>query len=172
MRALPWITVGAMAFLTKYVRDHPQMKVLEFGAGGSTLWLAKHSRQIVSVEHVPEWAVKVKERVAEMAGDGILDMRCLPRPYDSVCDGFRADHFDLVFVDGRDRVRCVAASIRCLKPGGVLMLDNSDRLRYAPVRQRLADWSRTDAVQEDAPWNAQNQGRWTTTWWIKPGGTS
>jgi predicted O-methyltransferase YrrM len=46
-----------------------------------------------------------------------------------------AGDFDLIVVDGRERVRCVRAALPRLAPGGVLLLDDSQRRRYRSVVQ-------------------------------------
>jgi hypothetical protein len=38
--------------------------------------------------------------------------------------------YDIVVVDGRDRVNCIKQSIGMLKAGGVVLLDDSQRERY------------------------------------------
>ena len=38
--------------------------------------------------------------------------------------------FDIILVDGRDRVNCIKQSIDCLTSNGVLILDDSQRDRY------------------------------------------
>jgi hypothetical protein len=37
----------------------------------------------------------------------------------------------LVCIDGRNRMRCVAAALPCLDPPGVLVLDDAERPEYA-----------------------------------------
>ena len=43
------------------------------------------------------------------------------------------DHFDVVVVDGRDRVNCVKQSMQALSSRGVIVLDDSERAKYAPA---------------------------------------
>ncbi|MDB5255741.1 MAG: FkbM family methyltransferase, partial [Chitinophagaceae bacterium] len=38
--------------------------------------------------------------------------------------------YDVVIVDGRDRNQCLEQGIQSLKPGGVVILDNSERSKY------------------------------------------
>lgn len=56
---------------------------------------------------------------------------------------------DLVLVDGRDRVECTRSALPKLRPDGVLMLDDTDRIaghdqRYAPVLGLLSHLRRID----------------------------
>jgi hypothetical protein len=39
--------------------------------------------------------------------------------------------FDIIIIDGRERVQCSMNSLNALKENGVIIWDNSDRLKYA-----------------------------------------
>lgn len=110
----------------------------------------------VSIEHDPEWYLRMKELVH---GQSSADLR-LVRPeqgtigagdpsepndyassdaigignnfrnYASQIDQFPDEWFDLVVVDGRARPSCVMHSIKKVRMGGMLLLDNSDREYY------------------------------------------
>jgi hypothetical protein len=43
-----------------------------------------------------------------------------------------AGRFDIVVIDGRDRVNCAIQSVVALSPQGVFVWDNTDRPEYAP----------------------------------------
>jgi tRNA A58 N-methylase Trm61 len=45
--------------------------------------------------------------------------------------------YDIVIVDGRDRVRCALNAAERLKAGGVIIWDNSERPRYAKGVKQL-----------------------------------
>ena len=57
----PWITIPARHFLQKTLT--PDFRVLEFGAGGSTLFFAKRVKELVTVEHQPEWLQRTASKV-------------------------------------------------------------------------------------------------------------
>ena len=153
----PWLVPESIEFLDGYLTK--DMQTLEFGSGGSTRWTAKRVKHMVSVDHKQKFYNICKERVAinEIIN---VDLRLMSQPYDSICDEFDDEFFDFVLVDGRDRVRCVEKSMRVLKSGGILMLDNAQRLRYKPIRRTLlADW----------PMEITQEGeKWQTVWWCKP----
>lgn len=123
---LPWITYPAIDFLKK--RIHPDMSVFEYGCGGSTLWWASRVKEIVSVEHSREWHEKMKRLAPsnvtlyhiELVDDGAYSRKVAE--FDAA--------FDIVVIDGRDRVRCGINSLKALKPAGVIIWDNSDRQAY------------------------------------------
>jgi predicted O-methyltransferase YrrM len=129
--------------------------VLEFGSGSSTIWFADRAGHITSFEHDPLWFDVVG---AESAKRLNVDHRLLTRPYSEHVADLPDESFDLVLVDGRDRVRCALAAIRTLKPGGLMVVDNIDREYYAPISTALAAWRRLDF-----PTGAPH-----TSAWVKP----
>ncbi len=58
--------------------------------------------------------------------------------------GGKLGPYDVVVVDGRERVRSVSIAAPLLKPGGILVLDNAERERYAEVRKILSSWEVTE----------------------------
>ena len=55
IRPVPWLTEGAIEFLEQYLTEHPSAKILEFGTGASTIWFAKRTPNLYSIEHDPSW---------------------------------------------------------------------------------------------------------------------
>lgn len=49
------------------------------------------------------------------------------------------EKYDIVIVDGADRVNCVKQSIGCLSENGVLILDDSSRERYQAAFNYIKD---------------------------------
>ncbi len=141
-------------------------RILEFGSGGSTLWIAERGA-LVSVESDPEWFTIVQS--ALRAHCLTADLRLHPIPLHPVCSAFQADAFDVVLVDqedfagGRHRVACVEAARNLVAPGGVLMLDNSDRPKFAAAFEIMKDWPCETATQPVAK-PGYNEGS-ATSWW-------
>lgn len=54
---LPWLTYPAISFLTRVTR--PEWRVFEYGVGASTLWWGRHTTEVHSIEHDPEWLATV-----------------------------------------------------------------------------------------------------------------
>ena len=79
-------------------------------------------------------------------------------PYYDLCSLFQDETFDLVIVDGRHRVRCVLGSKNLVKPGGVLMLDDSQRHYYQEAFNVLKEWELHTSTSKERD----------TTWWVKP----
>jgi hypothetical protein len=101
-RPLPWITYGAIDFLTERARE--TFTVFEFGSGNSTLWWAERVAHVTSVEHDEKWAQRVARR---LPGNVTYSYVPLERDGD-YCRAASAsgETFDIVVVDGRDRVNC------------------------------------------------------------------
>lgn len=123
---LPWITYPALEFLRHRVLG--DMSVFEYGCGASTLWWAARVTEVVSVEHDRGWYEKVVS-----CAPGNVTVTHVPLDYGGAYAGKIAEHvqrFDIVVLDGRDRVNCSRNSLASLKDGGVIIWDNSDREEY------------------------------------------
>lgn len=158
LKNIPGFCQGAIEFLDDFLRQKSDAKVLEFGSGSSTIWISKLARKLVSIEHNVRWYERIKNYLEQEKIEDLVDLRLLPKPYDRVCQEFPDESFDLVIVDGSDRLKCLEASIRVLKPGGVLMLDDAQRKPYKKARKLLKNWQVTQAIQGDKE----------THWWQKP----
>ncbi len=139
---------------------------LEYGAGGSTLWLATHVGRLTSVEHDASWYARVlaelhesnlgnctvhlrKPEAVKNAADtcGVYGSTLVEGDFASyvkVIDGFPNESLDLVVVDGRARPACMLHATEKVKPGGYLVLDDSDRARYQDAENKLNSWPRRD----------------------------
>ena len=127
-RPLPWHTYPMIDFLTSRVLPH--MEVFEFGSGNSTLWWAARVASVMSVEHHPNWAKQIAQRVPENVS---LHHVPLDEDGDYCRTTSRARHkFDVIVIDGRDRVNCARNCLHALREGGVLIWDDSQRSRYRP----------------------------------------
>ena len=67
---------------------------------------------------------------------------------------------DMAFIDGRGRVRSCLDALRIIKSGGWLVLDDSDRERYAEARRAAEEASAARIV-------FRNGSDETTAWRIK-----
>jgi hypothetical protein len=132
-KPLPWITYPAIEFLKK--RVHPNMSVFEYGSGGSTLWWASRVKEVVSVEHDREWYQKIAPIVPGNVSLTWIEL-VYGGDYSRKITDFK-NKFDIVVIDGRDRVNCAMNSISALKPDGVIIWDNSDREEYQQGYQAL-----------------------------------
>lgn len=129
----PWITAGAIRFLDAHLKK--SHRGLEWGSGRSTIWLAKRVQHLTSVEDNPAWYQSVADTLKrdQLANVNLL-LRQPKNGYVDVAFGIENDALDFVLVDGDVRDECAVAALRLVKPGGLLILDNSNR--YLPRHSR------------------------------------
>lgn len=126
---LPWWNVAATREADAYLRAHPGARVFEYGAGASTVWLARRAASVVSVEHHAEWHRLLTSKVAAFDNIRLLHRELEGDAYIGAiaeADG----PFDLIVIDGRRRTDCLARARPYLKPGGLILFDDSGRRRY------------------------------------------
>lgn len=125
---IPWVTYSFIDFIKG--RINKQLAIFEYGSGNSTIFYAKHAGIVVSVEHDKTWYdIISKSRPAnseiifcELEKDG--DYCRVPIKLQ--------EKFDIIIVDGRDRVNCCKQAVDALTPNGVIVLDDTERDFYKP----------------------------------------
>jgi precorrin-6B methylase 2 len=139
---IPWLTYSAIAFLGDRVGRH--LDVFEFGSGNSTLWWSRAARTVTAIEHDPEWAERVSRRLPANATVTHVPLT-VDGDYARFLQGVR-DSYDIVVIDGRDRVNCAHRSLDALRNGGVIIWDNAERAEYQDGYALLAQrgFSRID----------------------------
>jgi Methyltransferase domain len=136
----PWLTAWSIKTIEAYLDK--SMVALEWGSGLSTVWLARRTGRLTSVEHDAVWYSRISERL-RMEKIANVDYRRLATdppansPYVSVADEFADDSLDFILVDGELRNHCLEVAVTKLKPGGILVLDNADKNYWAPALVRL-----------------------------------
>jgi hypothetical protein len=139
---VPWYTYPAIEFLKQF--DFSTRTVFEYGAGNSTLFWAQRAAYVVSVEDNDEWYEQLRTRVPPNCT--LLHEPDLQR-YATVVTRF-PDRFDVMVIDGParglTRLKCAFASLKQLRPGGLIILDNSDWLPESARVLREADLLQVD----------------------------
>lgn len=116
----PWIVLKAFRFLRRTLP--PNAKVFEWSSGMSTLWFEKHCAEVHSVEDYEPWYQLVSKRIQK------ADLQYLTgRDYVDAIRKFPTGYFDLISIDGSDRLACYETALPYLKPGGILLIDNTDK---------------------------------------------
>ena len=126
-KPIPWVTYSFIDFIKE--RLNQQHKVFEFGSGNSTYFYAKYAGEVVSVEHDKAWYDKIVSTkpanaemiFSELKTDG--NYCRMPLSLNKL--------FDIIIVDGRDRVNCCKQAVNALSNGGVVVLDDSERDFYS-----------------------------------------
>jgi SAM-dependent methyltransferase len=139
----PWMVWGAVALLDDALT--PDSRVLELGSGDSTRWYARRAGSVLSLEDNANWATEV---AADLRVAGLLyaEIRHVPtEQLGPILTGLPPGSFDVVIVDNDDRPTftrndAVAIARDLVRPGGLLVLDDSDHPRWAPANEALGDW--------------------------------
>jgi hypothetical protein len=164
---LPWLVFDAIDYLDRL--DLRGWRVFEYGSGGSTLYWLRRGARVTSVEHEPGWHARLSAMLppqaaldyrlvppepepepapqrdpadpADCVSAGYPRDRLSYRRYVAQIDSCADQSLDLVLVDGRARPACLAHAAPKLRPGGLLILDNSERDYYtARTGPYLADY--------------------------------
>lgn len=132
---IPWVTYSFIDFIKP--RLTKDLSIFEYGSGNSTLFYAKNTRRVVSVEHDEAWFRKIVNQKANNAEMIFceLDKGGL---YSQKANSLE-EKFDIIIVDGRDRVNCCKHSINALTEAGVIVLDDSERQNYSEARVFLKE---------------------------------
>jgi len=132
---LPWVTYSFIDFIKP--RLNKELSIFEYGSGNSTLFYAQRVKRVVSVEHDEAWFNKI---VKEKAPNAEMIFTHLEKGGEySKKATLLNEKFDLIIVDGRDRVNCCKNSIEALTNNGVLVLDDSEREIYQEARTFLTE---------------------------------
>ncbi|MCX2582814.1 FkbM family methyltransferase [Pedobacter sp. MR22-3] len=134
-RALPWVTYSFIDFIKGRITK--SQHIFEYGSGSSTIFYAERAGKVTSVEHDKGWFDKVKgtspanaEMIfCELHRDGEYARKA------TLLD----KKFNIIIVDGRDRVNCCKYSLDALSTDGVIILDDSERKVYQPARELLQE---------------------------------
>lgn len=124
---IPWVTYSFIDFIANRIQK--EHTIFEFGSGNSTIYYAQRAHKVVSVEHDKAWFEKISSTTpsnsemifCELQKDG---------DYSKMPETMKLK-FDIIIVDGRDRVNCCFHSIAALTETGVVVLDDSEREHYA-----------------------------------------
>ena len=130
----PWLTADAISILSSVLRVSD--RGLEYGSGRSTLWLAKRTGSLTSLEHSRQWYERVnagvlRERVCN------VNLKHVPADARRSDDPYRADYvdgdpelqpesLDYALVDGIYRDACALRVTNLIKTGGLLIVDNAN----------------------------------------------
>lgn len=125
-KPLPWVTYSFIDFISE--RLTKDMYIFEYGSGNSTLWYAKKVNFVTSVEHDIHWFNKIKNTMPSN-----VDINYEELVYGEKYSNFSNNmdkKYDIIIVDGRDRINCIKNSLNNLKDNGIIVLDDSERMSY------------------------------------------
>lgn len=141
---LPWMPYSVIDYLSSL--DLSEALVHEYGAGGSTLFLARRANVVVSVESSADWHQRLSERLSA-AGLNNVDLRHADAAFDKPDELQRSEFWqalptgpaDLIIIDSEDhhtgrgcRPQLFAYAEQQIRPGGTIVVD--DAHRYTKLR--------------------------------------
>ena len=173
----PWWNARAISYLGEQLR--PGSVAFEWGSGGSTVFLAGLGVTVTSIEHDPEWVAHVLERcpgadVRLVPGETSGQLRSEPvlrdrgqhffDAYVAAIDQVAAESLDLVIVDGLCRIECVRRAQPKVRPGGLLVVDDTDLRFLAGLDRELPGWPAVSLTGFKRPFDVRQ-----TSFFRKPG---
>jgi hypothetical protein len=133
----PWLTFEAVRAVDAHLQRGSRL--FEYGCGHSTVYWARRGVEVWGMESDPAWYARTRE---QLRGTPNADIRlaCDEQAYVRGIDRVQGD-FDAVLIDGDWRRACLAAALPRLRPGGMLVVDNTDWHWYADIDVRIPrDW--------------------------------
>ena len=122
-KPIPWYTYPAIEYISQF--DYSNKKVFEFGTGYSSMYWAKRALKVISIEDQPEWFAKFS---AEFSAPNWQMRYCDEKKgYENT---ILADNekYDVIIIDGKRRASCASCATQALAKGGMIILDDSDRV--------------------------------------------
>ena len=108
-------------------------RILEWGPGHSTsLFLATPCVEIIDcIEHKEKWYNILREQLKHVpkANEKILNLCYFPDLKDRYVN-YLTGPYDLIFVDGRQRTRCLKKAKELLDPAGLVVIHDAERTPY------------------------------------------
>lgn len=136
-----FMTSSERDFLVGYIR--PEMRILEYGSGESTLEMASLCKEIVSVEHQEKWYSDLSKKIPDNC---TLLFRPPNLPYsegkdcgsyeqfkDYVESPLSFGRFDIILIDGRARVSCAYICHLLANEGCKIFVHDFSRNEYQSI---------------------------------------
>jgi hypothetical protein len=118
-KPIPWYTYPAIEYIRQL--DFSDKVIFEYGSGNSSRFWSALAKRVVSVEDDKEWY----EKIQTSSGDNSkLVLATDKTAY--IDEILNYDPFDVIIVDGSHRYECAQQALKRLRPGGLIILDNSD----------------------------------------------
>lgn len=134
---LPWFSYAAIDFLNQYLK--PDMRVCEYGAGGSTLFFAQRVNSVIAIEDNQHWFELVTHRLEEKSIQNVQLRFCAfdfknPAGFEhsAYLHAIPDERFDVIVIDGSEewtpvRPICFEKAEHRIKRGGIIVVDDSWR---------------------------------------------
>jgi predicted O-methyltransferase YrrM len=141
----PWLVPSSIEYLDQLLQ--PSFRAFEWGSGRSTIWIAKRSHFLMSVEGRKVWYQEMLNRIedeglmgkvriylAEVTTEFAFQPDEIER-YAGVIDAVSDASLDFVLVDGHFRTACLRRCLRKIRLDGILVIDNFDTREFDRCRR-------------------------------------
>ena len=125
-----WMNEREQAVIEKYL--NPEVTMMEWGSGGSTIEFSKKVKKYYSVEHNWQWYNEVKQAVPSNVALYYRENKELPDDYSQAEYQHYGEYldivyeigemFDVVLIDGRARRLCALKIMPYLKPNAIVII--------------------------------------------------
>lgn len=134
---IPWWSFKSIWKTEKIL--HKNIKVFEFGTGGSSIYFARRARRIECVEDEDSWATDVRQKAQSMMLTNLIIYHkkfnfFKPSKFKSsdYLQTLNDTDYDVIIVDGKEEAEtvrdiCFWKAENHLKKGGIIILDDSWR---------------------------------------------
>jgi hypothetical protein len=117
--AIAWYTYPAIDFLSN--KTFQGRNVLEWGAGQSTLWWASRAETVLAFEDDPAWYESIRKTMSQN-----VEIHLIAPNGDGAANYIGDRKFDVVVIDGLNRLNCAEKSVELVTDDGAIILDNSE----------------------------------------------
>lgn len=153
----PYMSEIDIVKLTKYINR--ETKMLEVGGGGSSKFISKFVKELKTVEHNKSFAKNLNDELGNLDNWDIDLIEpnfkhshpfhpAKPNQFNNYVNHLKSlskNYYDVVLIDGRDRLRSARASLDSLVEGGYLLIhDFWDREKY----HDLLNWHNLELVHD------------------------
>lgn len=133
LKPLPWFTYGTIELLKD--RLPGSVTVFEYGCGLGTLWWSGQAESVHAVEHIESWLNKISKKAPSNTD---IVHRPLGKSYVHAISEFDTN-YDVIIIDGRNRVNCAKESVQYLTERGIIIFDDTGRDKYSEGVRFLKD---------------------------------
>lgn len=158
---LPRLNTATIEFLEKII--NPESLVFETGTGNSTIWFARRAKRVVAFESGRNWYNQVQSFLRKEGLNNVriyLDPEYMVKIFSNIFSKEDTIQYDIVLHDGPSHAEDRLIELReiplYVKPGGYLIVDDTDRKQFITGIMYLdrLGWMKTEIPLGRDPWNS------------------
>jgi len=131
---IPWYTYPAIEYLSQF--DYSDKEIFEYGCGYSSMFWANRAKKVTSIEDNLKWFEKWQQEFLHE----FLEIRW--RDEGEIYENAIFEDnkkYDVIVVDGKRRAECAEMAVKGLADGGMIILDDSDRINTSREYVKAVD---------------------------------